>query len=192
MTPEQSYNLYHALKLHFDTKYDFIKYKGKLSRPTKPSNHALRFAAKLEKKYKYEYFNFLLANFSSPANKNLFALVDEQAEMVYNEWRKRIERMRYTFEQDMRYLEEKESDFKALFTSEDDWGEPPLLVEVAYKNISFETLVILYKILPLQRKWEDVQNPLWTVLEKKIQNYAPFLDIEKPAYIKIIKEIFNI
>lgn len=29
MTPFECFNLYHALKLHFTSDYDFIKYNGK-------------------------------------------------------------------------------------------------------------------------------------------------------------------
>lgn len=195
MTPEQVFETYRALKCHFTSdSYDYIKYKGHMKPMKKPIREHMhfRYAYVLQKKYDYNCFYLFLANLVQDSGIILPKMVATEADEVYNEWRRRTERMKYTFEQDLRLLREEESVFVKLFEETDDSDLPPILYSLYNKDVCIETLSIIDRLLPLRKKWESLDHPIWDrVISKKLDRYNPFLDVEKAPYIRIIKEIYG-
>jgi len=97
--PFESYKLYNALKLHFETDgYDAIKYHFKTS--VKPTSFFKRkdkfFFAKLAKTYESELKEFYVANFKNDV-KYVGDMLNEGGERYYREHKKVMESLTYRF-----------------------------------------------------------------------------------------------
>ena len=101
MDPFESYKLYNALKLHFESSYDAVKYNFKTN--ASPNAFFKRkdkyFFAKVGRMFDTppELINYYAAHFVADNNWVGDMLGNEQ---VYRDWQKRTESMGYNFEQD--------------------------------------------------------------------------------------------
>ena len=72
-------------------------------------------------------------------------LLDEEANYKYNEWRKKVESLTYTFKSELKHLHE---DYQQNFISRD--GQHPYIMSLYnQKQISLETFTILAHSAPL-------------------------------------------
>ena len=97
------YRSYLALRLHFTTdKYDVIKQKGRV-RATKQSffkrNDLLSIRKIADTFSEKEVVDFLVANFVS--GDRWGGVFNSEAKSNYNDWKRRIESMTYTFTNDI-------------------------------------------------------------------------------------------
>ena len=87
--PFESYKLYNALKLHFETNYDAIKYNFKSN--VTPQSFFKRkdkyFFAKLAKKYNGELKEFYVSQFIN-TEKYVGDMMDSEAEQNYMKYKK--------------------------------------------------------------------------------------------------------
>ena len=70
---------------------------------------------------------------------------------------------------------------------------PELLKKALQKDISFETLCVLNKILNFFPMWNKKINDtvFWPTFKRKIEKYTPFMEIDIEKYKKILKDIIN-
>ena len=85
----RAYKIYIALKLHFTTSFDYIKYNGK-TRVTKDSFYKRRDKfkfASIEKKHPNEIEEFIIANFVNGTQSwnDIFSMDSEE---IFMEWKK--------------------------------------------------------------------------------------------------------
>ena len=188
------YRFYLALKLHFTTdKYDVIKQKGKV-RATKNAflkRKDLFAINKIAKNYSdEEVANFLVANFVS--GDRWGGVFDSEAKDRYLQWKKRMESLQYTFENDLKNLVQELEDnclsFDTIFKISK--GEHPYIIK-AYlrKSITIETLVILDKIYNLVNTFDAniTDTIVWPDISRLIKKYRPFLAIDKDKFNEIIR-----
>lgn len=188
------YKYYLALKLHFTTdKYDVIKQKGKVraTRQAFAKRKDLFAINKVAKMYTdEEVANFLIANFVS--GDRWGGIFDTEAKQTYVSWKKRIESLTYTFEQDIDKLlfelEQENKTFEHLFYCPK--SEHPYIIK-AYlrKSITIETLVILDKLYNIIDKFDnDIQDTVvWPDISRLIRKYKPFLNFKKEKFNDIIR-----
>lgn len=190
------YRFYLALKLHFTTdKYDVIKQKGKV-RATKNAflkRKDLFAINKIAKNYSdEEVANFLVANFVS--GDRWGGVFDSEAKDRYLQWKKRMESLQYTFENDLnnlvQELEDNSLTFDILFKVTK--GEHPYIIK-AYlrKTITIETLVILDYLLNYKQTFDDQISDtfLWPDVSRIIEKYKPFLKVNLEKYGRIFRRI---
>jgi len=105
----KAYQRYQALKLHFTSDYDFVKYGGKIRKISEESFLKRKdqfLFRKLERKYNDdELTNFFVANFVSQAGVRWVGeMSGQESEKVYLNWCKRIEAFSYYLKQDLEVI----------------------------------------------------------------------------------------
>ncbi len=172
----EAYKIYHALKLHFTSDYDYTKYHGKakvtvdsyLKRKDRP------FFAKVARKYMTpdNTKNFFISNFIV----NPKGWVGNFNEENYADYRKRNQSLKYNYRNELH----------ELFHVKE--GQHPLLLkQFLAKKVSLETMCIMENLLEYCKYWnEDIEEKyVWKEQEKLIKNYSSVLTFDKDSY-KII------
>ena len=188
--PFNAYVKFLALKRHFTTDYDFIKYNGKVraNRETFMSRNDAYSFAKLAKHDDPQ--GLILSNLL--INKNVWVrdLLDSEGEARHTNWRKRIESLGYIFKSELAHLND---EYKRNFISQD--GQHPLVMTLLLqKKISLETFTILSHQANIFSYWEQkvVDKIVSCDIINKSRKYKPFLDFEPKRFQKIIKDHFDI
>tara|TARA_R100000353_G_scaffold136891_1_gene97233 strand:+ start:259 stop:861 length:603 start_codon:yes stop_codon:yes gene_type:complete len=187
------YRSYLALRLHFTTdKYDVIKQKGRV-RATKQSffkrNDLLSIRKIADTFSEKEVVDFLVANFVS--GDRWGGVFNSEAKSNYNDWKRRIESMTYTFTNDIDKLvfeiEKRQINFNDIFVNGNN--HPILLKMYLRRDISMDTMVILNDI----NNYVDILDKnldndiIWPDVSRLIKKYSPFLDIDKEKYGSILR-----
>ena len=172
MEAYDAYKIYHALKLHFNSEYDYNKYNGKakvtvdsyLKRRDKP------FFARVARKYltPHNTKEFFVSNFIV----NPKGWVGDFNEQNHADYRKRVESLGYNYQNELLELFAKVKKFDDIFYVEE--GQHPLLLkQFLAKKVSLESMCILQELLNYCKYWNDDINEkyVWPAQEKLIKNY---------------------
>ena len=190
--PFDSYKLYNALKLHFETNYDAVKYNFKSN--VTPQSFFKRkdkyFFAKLAKKYNGELKDFYISQFIN-TEKYIGDMMDEDAEENYAKYKKIKESIHRVFSVDINILNEQEKQFDSLFKSEN--GQVPLIVKLwMQEEISLETVVILNSIFGfIGRESVNISDTIiWPEIKRLIEKYTPFVNYNRDKCMKLLTNVF--
>ena len=185
----EAYIKYLALKKHFTTDgYDFFKYNGKVraSFDTFNTRNDAYFFTKLAKHEDYQ--NLMIANMLVKPNIWVRELLDEEANYKYNEWRKKVESLTYTFKSELKHLHE---DYQQNFISRD--GQHPYIMSLYnQKQISLETFTILAPSANIFSYWSEkiVDKIISRDIIRLSRKYKPFLNYDEKKFKEIIREHF--
>lgn len=188
----EAYRLFHGLKLHFSSDFDFFRYNGKvnLTKNNFESNKAKYQFYKLSRKYRLEDLkNFYVANLLEKDVNWIGDINNLEGEETYKKWQKRTQSLTYRFEQDIiGLLNDTQSPNEMLMV--EDGQYPLLLKEVMHSTIAVETLVILNDIMNFFPMWDKkiADTIVWPSMRKKFVKYTPFIDYDKPKFTVILKE----
>lgn len=193
MDPFESYKLYNALKLHFETDgYDAVKYNYKSN--VTPQSFFKRkdkyFFAKLAKKYNGNLKDFYISQFVN-TESYVGDMMDEEAEKNYLDYKRIQESIHRVFSIDINILGEQERKFDELFKSYH--GQLPLVVKLwLQEEISLETVVILDSILGfVERESDNITDTIiWPDLKRRINKYKPFVNYTKDKCMKLLTNVF--
>ena len=190
--PFDSYKLYNALKLHFETNYDAVKYNFKSN--VTPQSFFKRkdkyFFAKLAKKYNGELKDFYISQFIN-TETYIGDMMDKVAEENYAKYKKIKESIHRVFSVDINILNEQEKQFDSLFKSEN--GQVPLIVKLwMQEEISLETVVILNSIFGfINRESVNISDTiLWPEYKRLIEKYTPFVYYNRDKCMKLLTNAF--
>tara|TARA_X000001382_G_scaffold98337_1_gene72740 strand:- start:36 stop:620 length:585 start_codon:yes stop_codon:yes gene_type:complete len=180
MEAVEVYQMYCALKAHFAKgDYDFIKYNGKSS-ATKSSfwkRNDRHFFVRTSRKYKDKdtVKDYLLSNFI----KNQKGWLGDFSDENYVEWKKRMQSLTYTFEQEITPLLENNS-FNDIFEIPDD-THPRLLKEHLGNRVSMEAMIILDSLVEYTKNWDKKMSGdvVWPNINKMLKNYKKFLTFDR-------------
>jgi len=192
--PFESYKLYNALKLHFETDgYDAIKYHFKTS--VKPTSFFKRkdkfFFAKLAKTYEDELKEFYIANFKNDV-KYVGDMLNEGGEKYYRDHKKIMESLTYQFQTDINKLNDMDFDINELLKAEDN--NHPLIIKLWMQgDVLLETVVILDSILGfVERENKRITDTIiWPDIYRKIMKYKPFVKFDRDKCLNLLKETFT-
>jgi hypothetical protein len=192
--PFESYKLYNALKLHFETDgYDAIKYHFKTS--VKHTSFFKRkdkfFFAKLAKTYENELKEFYIANFKNDV-KYVGDMLNEGGERYYRDHKKIMESLTYQFQTDINKLNDMDVSFDSLLEAEDN--NHPLIIKLwMQEEIVLETVVILDSILGfVERENKKITDTIiWPDIYRKIMKYKPFVKFDRDKCLNLLKETFT-
>lgn len=193
MEAYDAYKIYHALKLHFTSDYDYNKYNGKanvsvdsfLKRNDRP------FFGRVSRKYKDDTKDFFISNFIVNPKGWVGNFNDEN----YLNWKKRNQSLKYNYKSELVELFHKVSTFDEIFHNGSQ--HPLLLKQFMAKKLSIETVAILESLLGFCDKFDKQieENIVWPDRKKLILNYSNLLTIDVNEYrvvtMKLTKEYFN-
>ena len=190
--PFESYKLYNALKLHFETNYDAIKYNFKSN--VTPQSFFKRkdkyFFAKLAKKYNGELKEFYVSQFIN-TEKYVGDMMDSEAEQNYMKYKKIKESIHRVFSVDINRIGEENVPFDNLFEAVD--GQHPLIVKLwMQEEISLETVVILNSIFGfIDRESKNISDTIiWPDTRRLIEKYTPFVNFNVDKCKKLLTKEF--
>ena len=192
--PFESYKLYNALKLHFETDgYDAIKYHFKTS--IKPTSFFKRkdkfFFAKLAKTYENELKEFYIANFKNDV-KYVGDMLNEGGERYYRDHKKVMESLTYQFQTDINKLYDMDVPFDSLLEAEEN--NHPLIIKLwMQEEVLLETVVILDSLLGfVERENKKITDTIiWPDIYRKIMKYKPFVKFDRDKCLNLLKETFT-
>lgn len=194
MTDFEAYKMYLALRAHFQTDdYDVISERGRIRASRKSfvgSGKSFQFL-QLTKTYQdAEICDFMVANFT--AGDRWGGVFDADAARQYQDWKRRVESLRYIFTQDLDRL--------CMMAADDDCdlvshaaGQHPLVLRAYFGNhICLETLVILDVLLNFCADFDQSMRRvfMWPETSRLIRKYRPFLKFDSDAFRKIYHEKF--
>ena len=192
--PYESYKLYNALKLHFETdSYDALKYNFKTS--IKPQSFFNRkdkyFFAKLAKTYGKNLKDYYIANFKMDV-KYVGDMLNEGGEQYYRSHKKVLESIHYSFENDINKLSEIESSFDELLLSENN-NHPKIIKLWMQDEILLETIVILDSITGFMNRENKkiTETIIWPDIYRKIMKYKPFVKFDRDKCLNLLKKTFT-
>jgi hypothetical protein len=176
--PFESYKLYNALKLHFETDYDAVKYnfKSNVSSQSFFKRRDKYFFAKIAKQYEKDLKGYYIANFKHGISY-VGEMVNEVGEKNYIEHKKTLESLTRVFQNDINKLSEQKMEFDDLFQSQD--GQHPLIIQLwMQEEITLETVVILNSLIGfIPRESKKISDTLiWPDIKRKIEKYTPFVN----------------
>jgi hypothetical protein len=184
--PWEVYEIFNALKLHFTSNYDAVKYqyKTKANKASFLKRNDRFFFAKLGKKYnRTDLHNLILVNMIETKGKIWVGeLLDAESEQRFTDWRRRTESLRKTVSDDLkRLLIETESHRLRRFDSKDDTDVQPKIKTSPERNLTVKIDEFLSSILAsngnhpliIQKLMENEVTKETVVVMNKL---IPFLD----------------
>jgi hypothetical protein len=187
-----AFAMFHGLKLHFTTNYDYVKYHGKISigkdafMLRKDKFHFY----KLSRKYKKdELFGFYIANLLHNPKCWAGDLMMEDAESEYKVWLKTQQSLSYLFEQDLSTAFDSVNNPEELLKVVD--GQYPLLYNLyLHDKVKKETILILNDFMNFMPMWkkkveDDILFPDFT---QSCEKYKPFFSYDEQKMKKILKD----
>ena len=191
--PFESYMLYNALKLHFESSYDAVKYNFKSN--VTPNSFFKRkdkyFFAKLGRKHNGELKDYYVANFK--AGKSYIGdMMDEEGEQNYREHKRIQESIHRVFSIDINRLTEENVSFDYLFKTGDN--AHPLVVKLwLQEEISLETVVILNAIFKfIDRESKNISDTIvWPDTRRLIEKYEPFVNFNRDKCLSLLTKGFT-
>ena len=194
MTGYEAYELFQALKRHFtQEKFDFFKYRGHIntSKEAFENRKDKWHFYKLSRKFgtKQELTDFLIANFLDNENIWVNNLLVEEADIRYIEYKKVMQSLAYTFENDCISLFEDCKEPNDLLVTKGDY--PILLTKALRKEIHIQTLVLLNIILGFVPMWSKTITDTirWPNYHMKMLKIASFLPQDSVRYKLILKKV---
>lgn len=184
MTPEEAYESYLAMKLHFSGKYDFVKYGGRVNRGNLSSRRDKYKFVKLSKKEDVKLF--LASNFARDPRAWVGDLIeDPAADAKYSSAKSFVESASYRLEQELSLFPH--SSFNDNLRSRD--RKPPPVVSSLGKGVSMETLAVLDRMTGFLSV-KDCVDPTYESLATRIRSYSVFLDVSDETVRTAVKKIF--
>ena len=186
-----AYTLYLGIKLHFTSKdYNFIKYNGKVKADIKSflKRKDKYHFGKLYKEYKDNLQDFYIANLSV---RDQWAgdLLNEDADRVYKEWKKRNQKLSYLFETE---VSDQLRKFKIDTLLKVNKGQHPRLLK-AYmsKQISIETICIMDEIIGFTKDWDKLisEKIVYPEISIRINKYKSFVQFDHDKYKRKLIEL---
>jgi len=193
VTPYEVYQKYLSLKQHFNKKgYDYFKFQGKVRanessfEKRKDKHHFIR----LSKIYKDEELTkFFVSNFVVTKNLWVGNATSPEGRSNYIAWKTKIQSLPYVFENEIEAMFDENETFNDIFNVEDG-QHPPIVRHVFGNEVSLETFVVLDSILNFSSKFNEKieESVIWPELYSMVNNYAPFVVVNKQKYVDILKK----
>ena len=192
--PFESYKLYNALKLHFETdNYDAVKYNFKTS--VKPTSFFKRkdkyFFAKLASTYESKLKDFYIANFKNDV-KYVGDMLNEGGEKFYLDHKKICESLTYHFEKDINKLSGLNVTFDEILESKKN-SHPLIILLLLQEDILLETVIILDALTGfVERENKRISDTIiWPDIYRKLTKYKPFVNFNRDKCLSIVKKQFT-
>lgn len=195
MTGYEAFSLYHTLRLHFTSKYDFVKYNGKCNitieafENRKDKYYFYRLSRRQERE---DFIQFLVSNFLIDEKIWVGKLTEEESILAYKDRLSVIQSLSYVFSEDCRKIKDVSGtkSFNELLKTDGEY--PKLLTMALRKEIHLETLCILNALMNFFPMWnKKISDTIqWPNFHRKCVKYMPFLEFDRERMKSIaLKEL---
>ncbi len=191
MEPYEAYCLHLALTRHFNSKsYNYNKFRGKVN--TKYENFLKRrdrgLFYRLGRKFenKEDLKEFIIANAKSQRGAPVHKLFDIEADELYNRHLKIKRKLLDYFYKDLRIIEELNKTVKEVLVSEDG-AIPDVFRLYLQEKINLESLALLETAFRFIDRNDELEDPLFDEVAKKVHKYMNFMSIPTNEVKNIIK-----
>lgn len=180
-TPQICFQYFMAIKLHFSTDYDCIKYHYR--------TRAKQDVSKRNDKHFYSRISrhsdpmgLMVSNLSNDPKIWVGKLFDPESIKRYREWKKYQEGLTYYFEEDLKKLNI--NSFKCK-----DNEHPDALIKYIGGEIFLDTLVISNDFIKFFDQWNSIleYDPIFTEVKLPLIKYKPFLTYDKIKIKNVLK-----
>jgi hypothetical protein len=192
----KAYSRYQALKLHFTSDYDFVKYGGKIRTISEEAflkrkdQYLFR---KLERKYDdQELTQFFVSNFVSNAGVRWIGEMNgPESEKVYLNWLKRMEAFSYYLKQDLQYIEDNVDQPRMVLKTNGE--HPPLLKMYLGGKVAAETVIAFDMVIDTLNCWNGIitDTIVWPEVHLQLTKYKPFIRASKEDVKKVMRDVFS-
>lgn len=202
----EAFKIFLAMKSHFNNEYNYVEYDGafKAKRESyskrKDRYTFVQLSKKFGKKELEEFFLSLFLNVTEKGNiavsgtNNMWTgnLLDKEATDTYKNWKKRLQSLQYNFINDCETIFDKgleeELEFNQIFKSVN--GNYPLIIRLEKMgDICVETVVVFDMIFDFINNVRISDTTYWPVYKKKVKDYTPFLKVDVPRYVGVMKTL---
>lgn len=192
MTGYEAFSLYHVLKLHFTSDYDYFKYNGKTNitidsfEKRKDKYHFYKLSRKFETE---DYKQFVISNILEHDNCWAGTLLEDDAVTINMKRMAIIQAIGYNFKNDCTVIGDSGS-FNDLLRTDGEY--PILLTMTLQKVINLETLCMLNSMTNFMPMWKrKIQDDIrWPTLHRKWTKYTPFIMFDRNKFRDIaLKEL---
>lgn len=188
-----AWEIYQGIKLHFTTKYDYIKYHGKIKNPWArfQKEKSKKSFTYLAQKYEGDYKHFIATAFATNPNiKWVGDCSDDECVEAFNKSNKYLQSLTKSFSDDidglMVIMKTNNIPFSGLFESINN--DLPIIEKTRLQNLtSIETSVILQQLIGWIEKIDTGINPVWDDSKKMLLNYTPFINVDLKTCTNILK-----
>jgi len=192
------YKTYLAVKNHFTTDYDYVRYNGRVtakleSFTKRPDRY---FFHKLSKRFnKDNVLDYFVSNFAADGNKWIGNLLTNEGTENYTKYRKFKDALGYHFRNDCVAIV---YDFSKRGISFDDGfrvvnGQHPRVLRLLIqRKINIQTAIILDSVLSFSKIWdkEISEKVVWPKIAHTIKKLRPFVTYNGTETKLIMKEVF--
>jgi len=187
-----AFAMFHGLKLHFTTSYDYVKYHGKIS--IGKDSFMLRkdkfHFYKLSRKYKKDdLFGFYVSNLVHNPKCWAGDLLTEDADSEYKVWLRTQQSLSYIFEQDISTAFDSVNNPEELLKVVD--GQYPVLYNLyLHDKLRKESLMILNDLLNFMPMWKKKveDDIIFPEFVKSCEKYSVFLSYDGQKLKKTLKD----
>ena len=202
----EAFKIFLAMKSHFNNEYNYVEYDGafKAKRESyskrKDRYTFVQLSKKFGKKELEEFFLSLFLNVTEKGNiavsgtNNMWTgnLLDKEATDTYKNWKKRLQSLQYNFINDCETIFDKgleeELEFNQIFKTVN--GNYPLIIRLEKMgDICVETVVVFDMIFDFINNVRIADTTYWPVYKKKVKDYTPFLKVDVPRYVGVMKTL---
>lgn len=203
----EAYVQYISLKAHFNSSYDWKKHQGRIrsKRESYDKRADKKFFQIIKSRYTpLEINQIFLANFVYDKHLWIGELLSEHCIQIWHEWKGRLNRMYYQFEEDIKnsLLEvnrRKGYNFKngLKYMIRKPKNSHPLVLRFLWGGMfTMESYLLLSEVLDLKKVYARhlLEDRIWEDFEFKVSQYRKFLgtkihlDKTKEIIKKIVKE----
>ena len=192
------FKTYLAVKNHFTTDYDYVKYDGRVtakleSFTKRPDRY---FFHKLSKRYnERDILDYFVSNFAVDGNKWVGNLINNEGTENYTRYRRYKESFDYHFRNDCVSIRNDLANRGILFNDGFlvvDGQHPRILRLLIQRKIHIQTAVILNSILSFSKVWdkEITEKVVWPKIAHTLAKLKPFVLYNETQAKLIMKDVF--
>lgn len=171
---------YRGIKFHFQGRYDYFKYHGKLLDESTikdlRSSKEFSYCDRIQRgRTKGEIIGLIISNILYDSDVWLDYISDDSGQDVYNRWQKVQDSFSYIFMKDLKVLMKDPKPFNKYFQPSNE--SYPDIVQCAITNtISLETVVVLDSMLKFMNNLKKPYSGdfMFDNLALKVKSYDPF------------------
>lgn len=185
MGPVRLFEIFTAMRLHWDSSYDYTKSHGRLkniTRITLDQSRDRELFYQMNKKHKNEkdWVLFLIPQFLESESVHISSLMSSEATEKSATWYRKIQQLPTVFSDDCdiitNYIKKQGMTYQQFFLGD------PIIDFLLYDKINIESFIILNKFIFFLTKGSQDSIIYTQMYDKKVKSYESFISVDLTRY----------